>query len=318
MKNDGKLLENTIRLVQETFKDSPNTYIYSNHKIANESGNKREFDLVIESKINDFDIRIVIECKDHKGPIAVGLIEAFNSKCARIRKINKKIFISRDGYQRDAIDAANSFDIELQTAEKVSKSTIAKWLTIGQLSLKITNEFTNIEIYIDPKYEIQKKLKESFNFKIYKKDNPNDINFFDFIFQNLKENSQIVNNLALYEWFRLPEDEKFEPFEIKFSISFENYFVKSSNGTKIGLQKIIAGLKVYYSKSEINLLDARKIKGSNNNEIARTISLDSGKRTRTDLIFKDDSLKLFQTDEKGITHPIKRLFTYNPKKDSFE
>ncbi len=318
MKNDGKLLENTIRLVQETLKNSPNTKIFSNYKIENESGNLREFDIIIESIVNDFQIRIAIECKDHINPIPVGLIESFESKCSRIKSINKKVFISRNGYQKDSIDAARTFGIELLTAEKVSVDTITNWLNINQLNLRLTNEFTFVEIYVDPAFEIEKKSNEFFNGKIYRKGDPNEIDLLEFIIQNILDNSRIVQNLALVEWLRLEESKKFSPFQIQFQISFENYFIKDQENNNVELQKIKAGLNVYYVKSELNLLDAREIKGSNNTQIAKTLQLDTGKNTKTDMIIKEDIIDFFHTDREGNTRPLKHLFTYNPKKDSFE
>lgn len=135
--NDGKKLEQLVRFVQETLKNVPDTEIFSNYKIENISGRKREIDVFIKSQINGMDIKIAIECKDYKNAIPVEKIEAFNSKCQRINGISKKIFVATNGYQADAIEAARDFDIELYNLIDISKKQITEWLPIKQLNPNI-------------------------------------------------------------------------------------------------------------------------------------------------------------------------------------
>jgi len=88
--NNGKQIEKLVRLIQEALKDFPGTQIFSNYKITNNSGRKREIDVLLKTNINGYEIIIAIECKDYKTPIPVEKIEAFNSKCQRIKGISKK------------------------------------------------------------------------------------------------------------------------------------------------------------------------------------------------------------------------------------
>src|SRR3989338_2017142 len=133
--NNGKELERIISLVEEVYKDLPNTQVYRNYKVANNSGNDREFDVFVESSLNGYAIKVAIECKDWAVTVPVEKIEAFNSKCARVPGINKKIFVSRLGYQKDAIDAASDFGVELFTANKLNKEDILDWIPIVELKL---------------------------------------------------------------------------------------------------------------------------------------------------------------------------------------
>lgn len=137
MKEKGLQFERTIRLIQEAFKDSESTQILTNYKISNESGNNREIDILIISKINDFEIYIAIECKDYKKKIPVEKIEAFQSKCDRIKQINKKIFISSNGFQSDAVNSASYYGIELLTANELSRDYLEKLLPIRQIKPEI-------------------------------------------------------------------------------------------------------------------------------------------------------------------------------------
>lgn len=127
----GKLLECTLRIVQESLKDKDDTEIYSNHEIINSAGRRREFDIVIKSFINGFNLTVVMECKDYAGPVAVEKIEAFHSKCLRIPEINKKVFVSRRGFQADAIKAAEEFGIETYEVEDVEEELIKSWFSVS-------------------------------------------------------------------------------------------------------------------------------------------------------------------------------------------
>ena len=49
----GKSFEKTIRLIQETLKDSPKTKIYQNFKIKNAVGRPREIDISIVQNLWD-------------------------------------------------------------------------------------------------------------------------------------------------------------------------------------------------------------------------------------------------------------------------
>ena len=54
--NNGKRLEKLVRLIQEALKDYPNTEIFSNYKIKNNSGRKREIDVLLKTTVNNFDL----------------------------------------------------------------------------------------------------------------------------------------------------------------------------------------------------------------------------------------------------------------------
>lgn len=100
----------------------------SNHILIDNAGLKREFDILIETVVNHFKINIAVECKDYKNRVSVEKIEAFEAKCNAIPQINKKIFVSRVGFQRGAIAKSKLYGIELLLLEKISESDIHKWL----------------------------------------------------------------------------------------------------------------------------------------------------------------------------------------------
>lgn len=319
MNTDGKLLEKTIRLVQETLKDSPHTEIHSNYKIPNESGNQREIDILIVTKVNGFEIKIAIECKDYKSKIPVEKIEAFNSKCLRINSINKMIFVSRKGYQKDAIESAKYFGIELLTADLLDKSEIIKWLGVKQIGLVLLPEVTHASISL---HETEEEINKSItNFKgiIYANGVDEAQNILEFIYQSAYDNKQTTYNIALLEWMRIDDKDKFNPFPIKFKLNFYDFYIKNDKNEKIKLLSVETGLMVKFRERKLNILESRDIKKSNNEEIAKSVSIDLGKELTTDIIISDkNEMKFFATDESGETKPLKKLFTYNRKEDKFE
>ncbi|CCH55127.1 hypothetical protein BN8_04363 [Fibrisoma limi BUZ 3] len=115
----GRPFEKMVALIQEAYRDLPHTKIYTNHLVKDRLGKNREFDVFIVTKVNGYDFRIAIECKDYVGPVPVEKIEAFNSKCSTVSNINKKVLISSNGFQSGAIENAAHFDIELQTLSTI-------------------------------------------------------------------------------------------------------------------------------------------------------------------------------------------------------
>lgn len=140
----GGLFEITLRVVQESLRDKDDTEVIPNYKLKNPAGRTREFDVAIKSTINGFNFLAVIECKDYSGAVPVEKIEAFEGKCSRIPDINKKIFVSRNGYQEDAINAAKDFGIEIYDVHNIDPETIAHWLPVSCIkpiirSIRVTN-----------------------------------------------------------------------------------------------------------------------------------------------------------------------------------
>ncbi|PZR14334.1 MAG: hypothetical protein DI539_18960, partial [Flavobacterium psychrophilum] len=121
MATDGKFLEKLVAIVEEVYRSNPETEILRNFKIANVDGAKREFDLIIRSNINGFPITIAIECKQYSKKVSVDKIEAFYGKCQGIPEINKKIFVSENGFQQGAIDTAKRYAIELYSFAEVGQ-----------------------------------------------------------------------------------------------------------------------------------------------------------------------------------------------------
>lgn len=145
-KNDGKTLERIVRLLQEFKKTDSATKIFSNHKIKNRNGVEREFDIFIMTNVMGYNVSIAIECKDHKNrKITMNEVEAFDKKCDGFNYINKKIFISKEGFQSGAIIEAKSLGIELYEIDTLNENEIYNLLKVENV-ITIEQKF-KIEMY---------------------------------------------------------------------------------------------------------------------------------------------------------------------------
>ena len=142
-KKTGKTLEQLVKAIQETVKDSPNTKVYVRKKIKNIMGRNREFDVIVETIVNQFPIMIAFECKDYSSPVSMEKIDAFNTKCMYVPQINKKIMVSTTGYQSGAVEMAGSLGIDLRTLDTVS---------IEEIIERYKSSLCGITFAIDPYY----------------------------------------------------------------------------------------------------------------------------------------------------------------------
>lgn len=316
-KNNGKTLEKIIRLIQETLKDSENTEIFSNFQIENESGNKREIDILIDSSINNFKIKIAIECKDYSKKVPVKEIEAFESKCNRIKEINKKVFVSANGYQKDAVEAAKSFGIELHTANKFDENAIRQWFPFKQMGLQILPESTGTQMYLDLDDNELEAVSKDYDQLIYTENMGEPIPVAEVLAESVSKNRRTIWNIALIEWLRQDDLKKKDPFPVGFKLAFNDSYIKTSKGEKVKILGLISDVMVRFIKRNPIIIEGREIKKGDEN-IAKSISIDVGNDLKSDIIINNkNELDFFVTDDKGETEKLKTLFIYNPKTDTF-
>jgi hypothetical protein len=313
MGNKGTQLEKTVRLIQEAFKDSENTQIYSNYKIPNESGNNREIDIFIVSKVNDFEINIAIECKDYNKKVPVEKIEAFQSKCDRIKQINKKIFISSKGYQSDAINSAKYYGIELLTAEEINDSTFKNIIPIRQLKPEILPIINNAVLNFDATEETLVKIRETFQGEVFNKDDDSIANITKVILEAIEKYKREIFALALIEWMKIKhesDDEK--TFPVNFGLTFHKYYIKGDNNEKITL--LDGNFDVLVKFGFISpQLTGRTLKDSQGITKANSVDIKMADNLESHMIIKNNNEVDFYVTENEEVKKLQTLFTYNPK-----
>ncbi|WP_259016076.1 restriction endonuclease [Emticicia fluvialis] len=147
--NDGKLFEKLNFLIQLAKNDSPNAIVYFDHKLKSKTGGQRQFDVVIEIKYDDFVFLVGIECKDHNSAnVPVEKLDAFETKC-NLCGIDRKIMVAAKGFQKEAINNAKIFNIQLFTLSEISQEETKQWFDANNLMLiAYDGEFHNADIVV--------------------------------------------------------------------------------------------------------------------------------------------------------------------------
>jgi hypothetical protein len=86
-----------------------------NDKIVGKSGAIRQIDVSIRKRIGQFDLLIVIDCKDHAGPIDIKDVEAFIGLVQDVGA-SKAALVSANGYTKAARERATQAGIEAYRA----------------------------------------------------------------------------------------------------------------------------------------------------------------------------------------------------------
>jgi len=313
--NNGKRLEKLVRLIQEALKDYPNTEIFSNYKIKNNSGRKREIDVLLKTTVNNFDLIIAIECKDYKNAVPVEKIEAFNSKCDRIKGISKKIFVATNGYQADAIDAAKEFEIELYNLNEIDEQEIIKWFPVMQLKGNYLLK-QPYNILIEEKEKEFVSTSEDEELIVYFHDGKEPI-----LLTGLLWNKVVFENQRLFKSILICDFMKYDNLNYQtlfpFKLTLSGVYLKGLNDRKINLLRVDSYVIGWLEKNPATILEARSFNKSNNQSIANVVTVNIDKEVADIVYTNDQELKIFHTNSKGEVKQMVTLFEYNPKTDTF-
>ncbi|MFB9079425.1 restriction endonuclease [Flavobacterium procerum] len=315
-RNDGKSLERTIRLIQETFKDSEHTEVFPSHKIICPNGLTREFDVIIKSKVNGMNICIAMECKDYGKKVAVGIVEQFKSKCDSIKEINKMVIVSPKGFQSGAVVQAKNFGIELMTAEEVSTEYLNDLVTqISHYNLKII-DINNYRYNIASQNEdILNNIDINLETKFYESETGKELGVVELIKKTIDAAGQAINALALKHYVKfknsLEENPAF-PVSLGMTFPFSKYYINDIKGNRVNLTefRFDVSIKLVEIISEVS---GRVIKNQDDSIQAHSIVLKNDNKSESELIIKpDNDFNLFYTENKETTQ-LKKLFKYDPK-----
>ncbi|WKL47929.1 restriction endonuclease [Flavobacterium pectinovorum] len=313
MKNDGKPLEKTIQLIEETFKDSEHTEIFRNYKINSKTGDKREIDVLVKTIISGYNIWIAIECKDYESKITVEKIDAFNSKCNVITEINRKIFISKNGFQKGAINHAKEYGIELMTAEQLTEDNLKSVPTVYNFKTSLLPEYTNRTITFDSKF-IDLHKENEFAFKgLMKCQETNRIFKIDNFFKKaLRENQGQIKNLAMVQWSHLDDRTKQDyHLIVKIELHFENYYFEGKDNVKIPIVKGCCDATVHIHTLQ-SKISGRIIKYADDSIKAKTLNIKIGDNYESEIVITpNDEFNFYLTKDKNFVK-LKNLGMYNP------
>ena len=311
--NKGRKAEKLVRLIQEAIKNFPNVEIFSNYKIKNISGRKREIDVFLKTKINSFEIIVAIECKDYKTSVPAEKIEAFNSKCLRIPGISKKIFVATNGFQADAINGAKHFDIELYNLNEIEYQDIINWFPIKQLKARyLLKPPHGLEMDADESeiVNISKDVEPTIHFY----DNTPSLSLTAFLWNSIIfENQRQLKAILLYDFMKYEGNLNYQKI-IPFECEINGIYVLGVNDKKIDITRIKSEIVGWLEETPAKIVGARSYQKCNSETIAEIVSIDSEKGESADIVFtKENDFKIFHTDDKGNVTQLQTLFEFDSK-----
>lgn len=317
-KNNGKNFEKLIRIIEEVYKTNPETVIHSNYKIQNTSGNKRELDIFIETSVNGHHLKIAIECKDYQKRVSALVVESFHSKCLRIPEINKKIIVSKNGFQKEAFAAAKDFGIDLYNFEEVEKNSDEIFFIpmkrfaptfIGYTieSLDCSTNFT------DENFE-EKVILKKLDFEIFSVDSQIVYNINDIINEGLRTIWSTFGYAAFFNWIKNKEECQSEPFVV----ACEGvYFLDEEK--KIFLNQI-KGFVNFKCEGVLIETDKKVLLNSTNKQVkahTQTFNDDKKKIKGSVVVDSDNNMHFFDSSKE---HPVKLqvIAKYDPNTDKMD
>ena len=310
---DGKNIERLIKLIHESLKEIPNTRIYPNHRIKNTSGRKREIDLYVSCQLQNLEINIAIECKDYERAVSVKEIEAFYSKCLRIKGISKLVFVTTNGYQADAFDAANEFGIILYNFNEISPNDIFSWFSVSlnQLKLIIKVKLPLRVTFIGKKSDLLATSDEKELVVHYYK-NDEAYLMSHYVWNTIVVSQQNeIRGITLYNFMKngSESDKRSEfPFELE---TTEIYIIGEKN-KKIPVASIKSEIVSWYEIHPVEIIQAKSYQKIGEEPESIGMHNDS----TADMVLANNKLSVFYNKD-GQTHKLKLLGKYNPKTDTF-
>jgi restriction endonuclease Mrr len=91
---------------------APGATITHNVKLTGKSGVDRQIDVLVEQKIGQYEMRIVLDAKDHKAPVDINDVESFHGLLLDVGA-HKGALVCPGGFTEGAKKRARDFEIDL-------------------------------------------------------------------------------------------------------------------------------------------------------------------------------------------------------------
>jgi hypothetical protein len=319
MMKKGKRLERLVYIVNEALKDIPETRISSNVKLENKSGRKREIDVLIETKINGIEIKIAIECKDYRGAIAVEKIEAFKSKCDRIKGITKKVIVASNGYQADAIEAADDFNIDLYRFDDISKDDVLSWFPIYMIK-------ATIKIQLPIKLGVSNAEEDVDNIHndepiIHFNDGSPSLKLSHFVWNSVVVPGQYKIQSCMFLDFMRGNcrNEIGKRTEIPYELRVSGVYIFSNEKKILPITIIHSKIIGWYEISAAQISEAKKYVEPNTETAATVVSVDLQNSETSDIVLtKSNDMSIFINKKDGSIYKLQTIGYYDPVTDELK
>jgi hypothetical protein len=143
MPKRSNFFQRLIFEIEQSLTDTSKTTITESALLKDQNTDEeREIDILIESEISGYPIRIAIECRNYRRKCNSTWIEQLIGKYQDL-PVDKVIAVSRNGFYRPAIDKAQRYGIETFSLRQVSKTD---WETLVSES-KPSRGWTHSAVY---------------------------------------------------------------------------------------------------------------------------------------------------------------------------
>ena len=123
-----KRFEELVAEIQQ--KLAPGAKVTTNvRKKGRHSGIERQIDVLVEGQLGQYDLTIVIECKDYKEPVGIEKVEAFITKLKEL-DATKGAMVASNGFTAPAITVASSAGVETYGLLDAENPPPGKFLSI--------------------------------------------------------------------------------------------------------------------------------------------------------------------------------------------
>ena len=144
-KESTKFEELTAEVFSALRNDPKLESVEHNVSLIGEDG-PRQIDVVVRGKVGPVDILTVVECKDQKRKVDIGVVDAFHSK-SRDVKAHKSVLVSRSGYSKKALEKGKRVGMSLCT---LHDAKYEKWKFHPQIPVNVEE---TILLDVDDTYE---------------------------------------------------------------------------------------------------------------------------------------------------------------------
>lgn len=293
----GEALEKLTELLEKSISDK-NTIVERDKKVVDLDGVQRQIDVFITSRLNRRTYITIIECKDYNRKVSIDKIESFASMCSRLKKVDKKIFVSSKGFQSGAIRKAETNNIELCIVSEYENSKENKEVTEKEVHL-IEKKCTILKIRCDTR-ELEKKGIVNKKFELYDYEG-NEVKK-SIIENKLLKSSEMSKFLITKQGYLLNQKKI-----LCLNLKFKNTFIKHED-TLHEINDLLLEVEIQAVHTQKNLNKVlRYFSYTDGNDIANLSGFDftyKGGKYNFFIISNDEGADMFLADE-GFTEKEK-------------
>ncbi len=219
----------TERIFTQLVKNPEYEKVEHNVKLDGKDG-PRQIDVLVTSEVTGMTIKTIIECKDYKGRVSVGVVDSLHSVMEDVNA-NKGVLVSSNGFSSTAIKKAKRLGISIYTAHEALSE---KWnidieipILVREFKTSgfgITKKINAEKGMIIPKQEVS-KINDR-NIEDVVKEFWNSFKVIDLLKLEEKGNSLIPKNISEPFYIRDNNRNKIpvSVFRINFNLSIKMFF----------------------------------------------------------------------------------------------